>query len=127
MVKKQFPNALFGEPERISGNPFTPSPGLKTGMIQDNYIDSKNANTYKSMNQALIKTKEMDKYILEPNEKIGICYDVRREAAGVSNNASTSVLGRFVVSNYRLRFIENGKRETTKENYYSCSMPFGCI
>jgi hypothetical protein len=65
----------------------------------------------------------MDQFILEPNEKIDLCFDVRRE----ETSSNTSVLGRFVVSNYRLRFIENGKRENTQENYYSCSMPFGCI
>ena len=59
---------------------------------------------------------------MEPSEKIDLCFDVRRE---LSNGAS--VLGRFVVSNYRIRFIENGKRESTQEEYYSCSMAFGCI
>ena len=80
------------------------------------------------MNQALLKNKNMDQYSLEPSEKIGICYDVRREGASINGNSNnSSVLGRFVVSNYRLRFIENGKRENQQENYYSCSMPFGCI
>lgn len=51
----------------------------------------------------------MDQFILEPSEKIDLCFDVRRE----ETNSNTSVLGRFVVSNYRLRFIENGKRENT--------------
>jgi hypothetical protein len=62
--------------------------------------------------------------VLEPNEKIGLLYDVRREGI---NNSNHSVLGRFLVSNYRFRFIENGKRENPMENYYSCSIPFGCI
>jgi len=64
----------------------------------------------KHMNQALLsgKTKSMDSYTLEPSEKIDLCYDVRREI-----DKGASVLGRFVVSNYRVRFIENGKREST--------------
>ena len=65
----------------------------------------------------------MDQYSLEPSEKIDLCYDVRRE---IQNN-SNSVFGRFIVSNYRVRFIENGKRENSQEIYYSCSVPFGCI
>jgi uncharacterized phage-like protein YoqJ len=77
------------------------------------------------MNQALLKKQSMDQYTLEPSEKIGICYDVRREGNG--NNANSSVLGRFVISNYRVRFIENGKRESSQENYYACSIPFGYI
>jgi hypothetical protein len=134
---KKFPNALFGEPERIKKteeNPYLdsrmtmPEPGLKSGMIQENYVDTKQASTTKqTMNQALLKNKGMDQFALEPNEKIGICYDVRREGTSQSINSGSSVLGRFVVSNYRVRFIENGKRESPVENYYACSIPFGVI
>ena len=57
-----------------------------------------------------------------------MCYDVRREGGnGGGSNNSSSVFGRFIVSNYRVRFIENGKRENIQEIYYSCSMPFGSI
>ena len=52
-----------------------------------------------------------------------MCHDIRCEG----NNNNTSVFGRFIVSNYRFRFIENGKRENPQENFYSCSVPFGCI
>lgn len=53
-----------------------------------------------------------DQYSLETSEKIELCYDVRREGGnGNGSNNSNSVFGRFIVSNYRVRFIENGKRE----------------
>lgn len=119
---RQFPNALFGEPERlkktrISKEDFPPK-------IQENYVDSKqHQQATKNINQALLKKSNVD-YLLEPNEKVGIIFDVRRENI---NNTNTSVLGRFIVSNYRFRFIENGKREHQLENFYSCSVPFGCI
>jgi len=48
-----------------------------------------------------------------------LCYDVRREDPGV--------YGRLVVSNYRIKFIENGKRENPNEIFDSSSAPFGCI
>ena len=117
-------NGLFSEPERVR-NPFADS---KDAMIQENYMSMKktssSSDVYKNMNQALLPAKSngMHQCLLEPSEKIDLCYDVRME--GSSNQ---SVLGRFVVSNYRLRFIENGKRENQNENYYSCSMPFGAI
>ena len=75
------------------------------------------------MNQALLG--DSGAFLLEPNEKIGIVFDVRREST--KGDSITQSLGKFVVSNYRLRFIENGKKENTMEQYYSCSMPFGCI
>ena len=61
--KSQFPNALFGEPERLkksdSQNPFENStPGRKNPMIQENYMD--NNNTRSIMNQALLKSKNLD-------------------------------------------------------------------
>jgi len=31
------------------------------------------------------------------------------------------------LTNYRLRFIENGKKENESEIYYSSSIPYGCI
>ena len=68
----------------------------------------------------------MEQYCAEPSEKIELCYDVRREGLNGNNN-SQSVYGRFIVSNYRVRFIENGKRENANEIYYSSSIPFGCI
>ena len=56
----------------------------------------------------------LNQYSLEPSEKIEVCYDVRREGGnGSGSNNSSNVFGRFVVSNYRIRFIENGKRENT--------------
>lgn len=60
----------------------------------------------------------MDKNLI-PGEKNELCYDVRREDPGV--------YGRIVVSNYRIKFIENGKRENTDEIFDSSSAPFGCI
>jgi hypothetical protein len=78
------------------------------------------------MNQALLKSKAMEQYALEAAEKIEICYDVRCEGNG-SNVSNSNVLGRFLISNYRIRFIENGKRENQHEHFYSCSIPFGCI
>jgi len=120
-------NGLFAEPERVQRgvNPFADS---KDTMIQENYMSMKKTNSssdpYKNMNQALLPAKSngMHQFQLEPSEKIDLCYDVWRQGG---NNQS--VMGRFVVSNYRLRFIENGKRENQNENYYSCSMPFGAI
>lgn len=52
-------------------------------------------------------------------EKNELCYDVRREDPGV--------YGRLIVSNYRVKFIENGKRENPDEIFDSSSSPFGCI
>lgn len=52
-------------------------------------------------------------------------FDVRREST--KGDSITQSLGKFVVSNYRLRFVENGKKENAMEHYYSCSMPFGGI
>ena len=65
---------------------------------------------------------------LEPAEKNELCYDVRREGGnGVGSNNNAVVYGRFLVSNYRVRFIENGKRENPQELFDSSSIPFGCI
>ncbi len=70
----------------------------------------------------------MEQYCSEPSEKIELCCDVRREGLnGNSSNNSQPVYGRFIVSNYRVRFIENGKRENASDIYYSSSIPFGCI
>jgi hypothetical protein len=44
-----------------------------------------------------------------------------------SNNNGKVVYGRFIVTEYRLRFIENGKRETEEEQYYAGSIPYGSI
>ena len=52
-------------------------------------------------------------------ERTELCYDVRREDPGV--------YGRLIVSNYRMKFIENGKRENPDEIFDSSSAPFGCI
>lgn len=52
-------------------------------------------------------------------EKNELCYDVRWEDPGV--------YGRLIVSNYRVKFIENGKRENPDEIFDLSSAPFGCI
>ena len=38
-----------------------------------------------------------------------------------------SVYGRFIVTDYRVRFIENGKREPENEQYFSSSIPYGAV
>lgn len=37
------------------------------------------------------------------------------------------MLGRFLVTNYRIKFIENGKHKNLSEMYDSSSIPFGLI
>lgn len=119
---------LFGEPPRIH-SAYTErsygSEGLGKMQIQENYMDRQ--ASYKNMNQALLSNKST-LYKMEPNEKLVSCFDVRREGGiSASSNNSQSVLGRFIVTNYRLRFIENGKRGDPPDNYHACSLPFGNI
>ena len=44
-----------------------------------------------------------------------------------NNEQSKAVLGRFLVTNYRIKFIENGKHKNLAEMYDSSSIPFGLI
>lgn len=50
-------------------------------------------------------------------EQQGICVDVKRD----------EVWGRFIITNYRMRFIENGIRESFEDLYDASSIPFGGI
>ena len=53
---------------------------------------------------------------------------MRREGDnGSSSNNSSAVYGRFIMNDYRIRFIENGKRENEAEEYYSSSIPYSAI
>lgn len=65
---------------------------------------------------------------MEVFEKVAWYFDVRREGDnGSSSNNSQAVYGRFIVTDFRIRFIENGKRENEQEQYYSSSIPYGAI
>lgn len=60
-----------------------------------------------------------------PGEVEKITFDVVSKEN--NNDSSKAVLGKFIITNYRIKFIENGKRENPPEKFDSCSIPFGCI
>ncbi len=60
-----------------------------------------------------------------PGETEKITFDVVSKEN--NNDSSKAVLGRFIITNYRIKFIENGKRENPPEKFDSCSIHFGCI
>lgn len=65
---------------------------------------------------------------LEPAEKIEMCFDVRREGGNViGSNSNHVVFGRYIGTNYRIRFIENGKRDNPPESFDCSSIPYGTI
>ena len=43
------------------------------------------------------------------------------------NDSSKAVLGRFFITNYRIKFIENGTQKNLPELYDSSSIPFGYV
>ena len=65
------------------------------------------------------KMQQVEQSFLIAGEKQGLCFDVAR--------ADSHVLGRVIVTNYRLRFIENGLRENYDELYDINSLPFASI
>ena len=59
-----------------------------------------------------------------------MCFDVKREAGNVVGGTASSnqvVFGRYVVTNYRIRFIENGRRDVKTEQFDANSIPYGNV
>lgn len=80
--------------------------------------------------QSQTSISSQDQSNLEPAEKVEMCFDVKREGGNVVGGATSSnqlVFGRYIATNYRIRFIENGRRDVKKEDFDANSIPFGNI
>jgi hypothetical protein len=87
--------------------------------IQEDYV--KRNTTFKS----IARPSGVDLKWAHPGETEKITFDVVSKEN--NNDSSKQVLGRFIITNYRIKFIENGKRENPPEKFDSNSIPFGCI
>lgn len=92
--------------------------------MNDNYLGMPILNKQKSKTAVGTrpsprKTQQIEQSFLIAGERQGLCFDVVRVDSGV--------LGRVIVTNYRLRFIENGLRENFDELYDINSLPFASI
>jgi hypothetical protein len=53
---------------------------------------------------------------------------VRREGGNsIGAISSSTVLGRLIMTNYRVRFVVNGKSQNFYEVFDPSSIPYGCI
>ena len=65
---------------------------------------------------------------LEPGERNTHQFNVRREGGNsIGAISSSTVLGRLIMTNYRVRFVVNGKSQNFYEVFDPSSIPYGCI